>query len=254
MRIDFKIPKWLQSFSEENCAVSSLLTKIKQATAKITKMRDCFALETLFLEDEDFSSPDGIYIDLGEGRAEVSLSASPNLFYRVLSEECGEKIEDDLALVRYTVALFKAKHTLEGVQEALRSAEENGYGIVYPSEGDYALEKPQLIKKNAGYGVRFKANAVSYHIVKVEVGGEISPIIGTKQQGEEFVADTLRVYEEGEEKVWATNIFGKSLRALIGDEFAGKADGMPIELRKKLRRAVTRIVNDGKGNLICLVF
>jgi len=140
------------------------------------------------------------------------------------------------------------------VQEALKEAEKNGYGIVYPNEEEYALEKPQLVKKSAGYGVRFKATATSYHIVKVEVGGEVSPIIGTKQQGEEFVDGILHTYEEGQEKVWETNIFGKSLRSLVGDEFAGKADGMPVELRKKVRRAVTRIVNDGKGNLICFVF
>ncbi len=254
LRIDFKIPKWLQSFSEENGAVGSLLGKIKTATAGVVKMRDCFALEGLFTEEEDFFNPDGIYIDLGTGRAEIALQAKPQLFYRVLSEECGEKIEDDLALIQYMVPLFKSKRAFEGVQEALKEAEQNGYGIVYPNEEEYALEKPQLVKKSAGYGVRFKATATSYHIVKVEVGGEVSPIIGTKQQGEEFVEGILHTYDEGQEKVWETNIFGKSLRSLVGDEFAGKADGMPIELRKKVRRAVTRIVNDGKGNLICFVF
>jgi len=29
---------------------------------------------------------------------------------------------------------------------------------------------------------------------------------------------------------------------------------MPIELRRKMRRAVTRIVNEGKGNVICILF
>jgi stage IV sporulation protein A len=244
----------LQAFSEDNGAVGALLNKIKTATANIERMRDCFALETLFGEEEDFCNPDGIYIDLGTGRAEVALQAKPQLFYRVLSEECGEKIEDDLALIQYMVPLFKSKRAFEGVQEALKNAEEYGYGIVYPSEEEYALEKPQLVKKNAGYGVRFKATATSYHIIRVDVNGEVSPIIGTKQQGEEFVDGILHAYDEGAEKVWETNIFGKSLRALVGDEFAGKADGIPTELRKKVRRAVTRIVNDGKGNLICFVF
>jgi len=254
LRIDFKIPKWLQSFSEDNGAVGALLGKIKTATASVEKMRDCFALENLFSEGDDFLNPDEIYIDLGTGRAEIALQAKPQLFYRVLSEECGEVIEDDLSLIQYMVPLFKSKRAFEGVQEALKEAEQNGYGIVYPNEEEYALEKPQLVKKSAGYGVRFKATATSYHIVKVEVGGEVSPIIGTKQQGEEFVDGILHTYEEGQEKVWETNIFGKSLRSLVGDEFAGKADGMPVELRKKVRRAVTRIVNDGKGNLICFVF
>ena len=109
------------------------------------------------------------------------------------------------------------------------------------------------MKKGVGYGVQFKAKAPSYHIVKVNVTGSVNPIIGTKQQGEDFVQETLKSYDAGDE-VWDTNIFGKSLRVLMGDELSGKTNAMPVELRKKMRRAVSKIVNDGKGNVICIVF
>ena len=254
LRIDVKIPKWLQSLSCDNATVSALLNKVKNAVGKIEKMRDCFALESLFTDEDDFINPDEIYMDLGKGSAEITLGVKAPLFYRVLSEECGEEIGDDLTLMRYMVSFAASKNTFEKVKEALAEADETGYGIVLPSEEEYTLQKPRLVKKNVGYGVQFKASASSYHIVKIDVGGEVSPIIGTKQQGEDFVEDTLRAYEEGQERVWETNIFGKSLRSLVADELAGKADGMPIELRRKLRRAATRIVNDGKGNLICFVF
>lgn len=254
LRVDVKIPRWLQSLPCDNPTVVAMLDKVKGAVEGVEKMRDCFALETLFDEEEDFINPEEIYMDLGKGKAEIALGAKKELFYRVLSKECGEEIEDDLSLMRNMVALSASKNTFERVKEAMQEADETGYGIVRPGEEEYTLQKPRLVKKSAGYGVQFKASATSYHIVKIEVGGEVSPIIGTKQQGEDFVEDTLRVYEEGQEKVWETNIFGKSLRNLVSDELAGKADGMPIELRKKLRRAATRIVNDGKGNLICFVF
>lgn len=254
LRIDVKIPKWLQSLSCDNPIVEEMLGKVKGAVEKIEKMRDCFALETLFEEEDDFINPEEIYMDLGKGRAEITLGAKKALFYRVLSKECGEEIEDELTLMRNMIALSASKNTFEKVKEAMLEADETGYGIVRPNEEEYTLQKPRLVKKSAGYGVQFKASATSYHIVKIEVGGEVSPIIGTKQQGEDFVEDTLRAYEEGQEKVWETNIFGKSLRALVSDELAGKADGMPNELRRKIRRAASRIVNDGKGNLICFVF
>ena len=254
LRIDVKIPKWLQSLSCDHPTVAQMLEAVKASVEKIEKMRDCFALETLFASEDDFINPEEIYMDLGKGKAEITIGAKKALFYRVLSLECGEEVEDDLALMRYMVALSASKNTFEKVKEAMLEADETGYGIVRPSEEEYTLQKPRLVKKSAGYGVQFKASATSYHIVKIEVGGEVSPIIGTKQQGEDFVEDTLRVYEEGEEKVWETNIFGKSLRTLVTDELAGKADGMPSELRKNIRRAASRIVNDGKGNLICFVF
>ena len=254
LRIDVKIPKWLRSLSCDNQTVALLLEKIKSATEKMEKMRDCFALETLFDGEDDFINPEEVRMDLATGRVELSIEAKPTLFYQVLSAECGEIIPDDLALIRYMVSLSASKNTFDKVQQALQEADETGYGIVYPSEEEYALQKPHLVKKGSGYGVRFKATAKSYHIVRVEVGGEVSPIIGTREQGEEFVADTLQTYEEGEGKVWETNIFGKSLRSLVADELSKKADGMPIELRKKMRRVTTRIVNDGKGNLICILF
>lgn len=254
LRIDVHIPKWLRSLSADNATVAALLEKVKTATQKIEKMRDCFALEALFGEEDDFINPDEIYMDLGTGKATVTIGAKSALFYRVLSEECGELIPDDLSLMRYMVALSASKNTFDKVQQALKEAEETGYGIVYPAEEEYTLQKPQLVKKSAGYGVQFKANAISYHILRVDVGGEVSPIIGTKEQGEEFVVDTLQAYEEGTEQVWETNIFGKTLRSLVADELSKKADGMPVELRRKLRRVATRIVNDGKGNLICFVF
>lgn len=252
--VDVKIPKWLQSFPETDRAVSSLLSAVKKVAPSIVRMRDCFTLETLFDEESDFLNPDEIRMDLGKGKAEITVGVKEGLFYRVLSEECGEEIADDLALMQYARSLSGVKKNYDKVKDAFAEAEKNGYGIVYPTEEDYTLEKPQLVKKSAGYGVRFKANAASYHIVKVDVSGDVSPIIGTKQQGEEFVADTLRTYDEGLDKVWETNIFGKSLRSLVGDELAGKNNAMPVELRRKMRRAMMRIVNEGKGNVICILF
>ncbi len=254
LRIDVQLPKWLQAFPEENAFVAAALGAVKNAVTNITRMRDCFDLEKLFDDEADYCNPDEIRMDLGTGCAEITIGAKEGLFYRVLGEACGEEIGDDLALMQYLQSVSSIKKKFEKVKDALECAEENGYGIVYPSEDEYSLEKPELVKKGAGYGVKFKATASGYHIVKVNVTGAISPIIGTKEQSEEFVADTLRAYEDGQEKVWETNIFGKSLRALVGDELSGKSNAMPIELRKKMRRTITRIVNDGKNNLICILF
>ncbi len=254
LRVDVQIPAWLQALPQENGRVAKLLGKVKGLAASMEKMRDCFAFEGLFDGEEEFCNPDDVTIDLGKGCASFSIKAKERLFYQVLSEECGETLADDLALMRYVTAFSKVKNTFDKVKDALEEADEKGYGIVYPREEEYSLEKPRLVKRNAGYGVEFRAKATGYHVVKVDLHGQVSSIIGSKQQGEEFVDATLKTYEEGQDKVWETNIFGKSLRELVAEALAGKADGMPVELRRKVRRAVTRIVNDGKGNLICWVF
>ena len=251
--IDVKIPKWLQSFPEENATVCALLSALKKVAPSLRKMRDCFALESLFDETADFVNPQDMKMDLGKGTIELTIDVKDGLFYRVMSEACGETISDDLELMQYVQTLAQVKRGFDKVKDALTEAEKNGYGIVYPEACDYELEKPKLVKKNAGYGVHFQANATSYHIVKVGVSGSVSPIIGTKQQGEDFVGETLEAYQAGD-SVWETNIFGKSLRALIADELSGKSNAMPVELRRKMRRVITRIVNEGKNNVFCLLF
>ena len=252
--IDVKLPQWLQSFPEENRAVAEVFSGLKKTAPTIVKMRDCFALEKLFDEASDFLSPDEIRMELGTGKAEITVRAKEALFYRVISEESGENIENDLQLMQYVCALSGVRRGYDKVKDALVEAEKNGYGIVYPTETDYELEKPHLVKKGSGYGVRFKANASSYHIVKVNISGSVNPIIGTKEQSEDFVNDTLKTYEQGMEEVWETNIFGKTLRSLVESELSGKTNAMPIELRRKMRRVVTRIVNEGKNNVLCILF
>lgn len=82
----------------------------------------------------------------------------------------------------------------------------------------------------------------------------MNTVIGTKQQGEEFITETREAYEAETGDVWETNIFGKSLRTLVQSELSGKSEAMPIELRRKMRRTITKIVNDGKNNVICFLF
>lgn len=252
--IDVRMPEWLQSFPEEHEKVAELLAAVKTLAPKVSRMRDCFALESLFAAESDFENPDGIRMDLGKGVAEITVGVKEGAFYRVLSSESGTAIENDLQLMQYVRSLSGVKEAYDKVKDALARAEQSGYGVVEPTAKEYRLEKPKLLKKSAGYGVQFKANAASYHIIRVDVSGEVAPLIGTKEQGEEFVDATVRAYESGEEQVWETNIFGKSLRELVGNELSGKTDAMPSELRGKLRRVATRAVNDGKNNFIYILF
>ncbi len=250
--IDVKLPTWLQSFPESNPTVNAFLTKLKTIAPSLQKMRDCFALEHVFDDDENFLNPEEICMELGKGRVEIGVGVKETLFYQVLSEACGETIDSEWKLMRYVCDIAERKARFDRVSTALQEAEEKGYGIVYPTDEDYALQKPELVKKNAGYGMHFGANATSYHIVKVDIKGAVSPIIGTKEQGEDFAAETLKAYEDGD--VWETNIFGKSLRSLVEGELSGKTGAMPMELRKKMRKVMTKIVNEGKSNLFYLLF
>jgi stage IV sporulation protein A len=251
-RIDVRIPEWLRSLPEVNPTVANLLSELKKAATNVYKMKDCFILENLF-SDGDFLPPDGVELALGEGVAEITVIAKESLFYKVLAEECGETIESELELLQYAKRLSNDSRRYSKIKDAFELAEEKGYGVVLPTGDDLALEKPKLIRKSGGFGVKFKAGAASYHVIKIDVSGEIQPIIGTKTQSETFLNETVASFGEDSEEVWKTNIFGKTLKELMKEEFDKKSQGMPPEIARKMTRAITRVVNDGKGGFLCIL-
>lgn len=252
-RIDVALPDWVCTLPEEEDVIADLEARLKKAAAKANKMQDCFAFENLFSKDDDFYNPDGVSMDLGKGVATISLKAKESLYFRVLSRSCGAEITDDCALLSYVKDLAGAKKNYDRIKSALEEADECGYGAVPPLKDEMRLSEPKLVKRGAGYGASFHAVAPSYHVLKVEVTGEASPIVGDKKQGEDFVKDRIAEYEESEDKVWETNIFGRTLKDVVAEDMARKPYAMPAEVRKKMRRAVGKIVNEGRGGVICIL-
>ncbi|MBR2023406.1 MAG: stage IV sporulation protein A, partial [Clostridia bacterium] len=253
-RIDIQIPKWLQSFPESNATVGALTSALKKVAPSIEKMRDCTALETLFDESSDYENPTEIRMDLGTGKVEAFFGVKEGLFYRELSKACGAEITDELQLMTLMRSLSSMQGAYEKVKTALADAEQYGYGVVSPTPDEYALAKPVMVKRGAGYGVQFKATATSYHIVKVDVVGRVQSIVGTKAQSETFVGDTVEAFEKGDNSVWETNIFGRTLKSLVSDELSGKTQAVSPELRSKIRRVASKAVNEGKNNLFYFLF
>ena len=60
-------------------------------------------------------------------------------------------------------------------------------------------------------------------------------------------------YEDAPEKVWQSNMFGKSLYDLVSDGMRSKLDHMPDESREKLGETLERIINEGAGGLLCIL-
>ena len=139
------------------------------------------------------------------------------------------------------------------MKSALDDAKNNGYGVVLPTLDELDLEEPALVKQGGKYGVKLKASAPSLHILKVDVCTEVSPIVGTEKQGEDLVNYLMSQFEDNPSGIWQTNMFGKSLHDLVNEGLAGKLNAMPKEAQGKMRKTLTRIVNENKGGLICIL-
>ena len=90
-------------------------------------------------------------------------------------------------------------------------------------------------------------------MISADICTEVSPIVGTENQSEELVNHILSEYETEPDKIWESNIFGKSLHDLVKDGINNKLYNMPEDARGKLQETLQKIINDGSGGLICII-
>jgi stage IV sporulation protein A len=77
--------------------------------------------------------------------------------------------------------------------------------------------------------------------------------MGTVATSEDMVNGIMGGFEADPEGMWDTNLFGKSLRGMVSEGLNGKVTCLNDETRTKLRRAITRMVNESKGSVICIL-
>ncbi len=251
--IDICIPAWVSSLPADNSAISELIQRVRACAEKISCVKELACLSELLGESRCWQPAAEVHINPATGRAKVTANIREGAFYDMLSETAGETISDESSLMAFAVEAAQARRNYDKIKDALECARATGYGIVAPADDDLALEKPSLVRQGANVGVKLKAAAPSYHIIKVDVAGEVSPIMGSAAQSEGMVNDIMNGFESDPAAMWNTNLFGRSLREMVQEGLAGKVNGMQEDTRAKLRKAVTRIVNEGKGGVICIL-
>ena len=250
---NLNLPKWMQALPSDSPIISRFLSEIKKASEDMCKMKDFSRLLSVFDGDDEFNGIELTELNLANGVGEYKASVKEGVFYKILSDECGEEIADDYGLMSYIKGFSASKRKFNKIKEALKDAEENGYGVVLPSFEEMNLEEPALVKHGGKYGVKLKASAPSLHIMKVDVATEVSPIVGTEKQGEDLINFIMNKFQDNPAGIWETNMFGKSLHDLVKEGMAGKINSMPKEAQNKLRKTLTRIVNENKGGLLCIL-
>lgn len=251
--IDVKCAKWMRALPYNNKIISSLCEMVAQKTADMRKMSDYEKLNIDFEDNEYFECIKTELVEPGRGRVTFNVTPKENLFFTALSQECGVEITDDFELMSSLKDLVSAKREYDKISTALEEVRLNGYGVVTPSMDEMTLEEPQIVKQGSRFGVKLKASAPSLHIMQVDIQTEVSPIVGTEQQSEEMVKYLLSEFENDPKGIWETNMFGKSLHMLVNEGLNNKLTSMPDDTQKKMRKTLSRIVNEGKGGVICIL-
>ena len=149
--------------------------------------------------------------------------------------------------------LAAAKREYDKIKDAIDQVNATGYGIVMPSIDELTLDEPEIVKQGGRYGVRLRASAPSIHLMRADITTEVAPIVGSEKQSEDLVMYLLKEFEDSPEKIWQSNIFGKSLHELVNEGLHNKLRRMPGDARIKLQETIERIINEGCSGLICII-
>lgn len=248
--LQIHLPRWMDALELEHPVKSALFEALLHSADQIHTLGQ--AEKTL----EELDAVPGVMdhmvhpMDLGNGIVRCTIRFPEALFYEILSSKAGLSITTDAELLQLLTELSSIKKEYDKISDALSAVRATGYGIVMPTAEEMTLQTPEVLRKNGAFGVKLKAGAPSIHMIRVDIDTEINPMVGSEQQSQELID-----YLSGEDpdKLWESNIFGKSVYDLIQEGLTAKVIRMPEDVRLKFKGTLNRIVNEGATGLICFI-
>lgn len=251
MNIHF--PHWVDGLSDDHWLKKQLYGEIKDAFSDVRLLKQIDSGISKIQKTDIIQKTMIDEILLGTGSVNISIALMDDLFYKVLTEISGVQINNEGDLFSTITSFAQTKKEYDKVAYALEEVKAKGYGIVTPSMDELILDEPEMVKQGSRFGVKLKAKAPSIHMIRADIETEVSPIVGSEKQSEELVNYLLSEFESDPQKIWESNIFGKSLHELVNEGLQNKLCRMPEDAQAKLQETLERIVNEGSGGLICII-
>lgn len=251
VQMEFYIPKWVEMLSSEHYLKEELISCVQQMMGTMHYIKDV----TKYRLEFESQYVKGLFLetlDLSSGKIKIRIDMDDSWYYAILSEMTGVDISDEYELIHMMQELSKMRGEYLKVKDAMESVQAKGYGVVTPDKTEIRLEEPIIIKQGNKYGVKIKSISPSIHLIRANIETEIAPIVGSEEQAKDLIA-YIKSNNSGEESIWQTNIFGKSIGQLVEDGIHRKLIQISEESQVKLQDTMQKIVNDSKGGLVCII-
>ena len=250
--IYFSMPKWVELLPAENEIKQGVIRTVKEYLSDISSMNDVLSA---------MKSATGEYInrfDIEElhrenGEVSIVIRIKDEYYYGMLSDLTGMPISNEAEFLNAVKQMAAGRKECESLGTAWSEVKDNGYGVVYPQADQIRISDPELVKHGNKYGVKLKATAPSTQLIKADIEIEIAPIVGTMEQANDLIAYMRQQVEEGNNGIFETNIFGKTVRQLIEDGIDAKIGNITKESREKLQNTMQKIVNESNRGIICII-
>ncbi|WP_291651921.1 stage IV sporulation protein A [Clostridium sp.] len=251
--INIEMPSWVERLEPENWLKKNFFSIVKGMCENISRVRDIRNTLDLLKEEENLAPTEMSSVNLGEGKATITMKPKDGIFYNILSEICDLDVKSESDLLSLIKDLNFAKKEYDKVKDALIDVRETGYGLVAPQLSEMKFEEPEMVKQGTKFGVKLKASAPSLHFIKANIKTEISPIMGSEKESEELVRSLMEQFEKDPASLWQSNMFGKPLEVLIKEGLQNKLYKMPDDVQVKIQKTLQKIINEGSGGLICII-
>ena len=247
------MPEWLDALPDGNELKAGLFSSILEAAEDTVKIKDGYALISALGQNENISSVKLEKNDLGRGAMNISMLLPRALYYRTISEQTGITVNNDADLISILTEMSAVKADYDKLRTALEDVRTKGYGVVMPDSAQMQLEEPQIVRQGGRYSVRLKASAPAIHMLMTNIETEVTPAIGGETASEDIINFLLQGFDGDVNRIWQSNIFGKSLNDIAEEGLNAKIEALPESAKQKLKETLQRIINEGSGGLICIL-
>ena len=251
--IGIHLPEWLDALPEENELRKKLFTAVAEAGTDAYKIKDSYKMVQSLGELEEIFDVRIEKNDLGKGTITACIKLPRELYYRTISEQTGLEVKNDGDLIATLAEMSAVKVDYDKIRAALEAVRENGYGVVMPDASQMTLEEPQIVRQGGKYSVRLKASAPAIHMLMTNIETEVTPAIGGETASEDIINFLLQGFDGDVNRIWQSNIFGKSLDDIAEEGLTAKIEALPVNAKIKMQDTLQRIINEGSSGLICIL-
>lgn len=250
----FFLPSWVRALPDDHPVKAALYDAMLDRASRLTSLSEAESVMGSLRELDPVDAFRVREVDLGTGTVTCELHLPETLFYEELSKQAGVEIADDEALMQMPAGSFRRrKSSTKRYRPRSNRSRRPVMASSCRAPEELKLEKPEIVKKNGNYAVKLRASAPSIHMMRAQIETEISPMVGGEQESQQLIDYLLGEYEEDTDKLWQSNIFGKSLYELVSEGVTAKIMRMPDDARQKLTKTLGRMINENTGGMICIL-
>lgn len=247
------LPEWLEALPRDNTLREEIFGNILDSCDGVCKIKDCYDSVGKLAQCENINEVTISKSDLGSGNVEVNVCLPRTLYYKTISEQTGIQVNNDGDLISTLAEMSAVKQDYDKLRSALEDVRAKGYGVVMPDSSQMQLEEPQIVRQGGKYSVKLKANAPAIHMMMTNIETEVTPAIGGETASEDIINFLLQGFDGDVNRIWQSNIFGKSLYDIAEEGLTSKIESLPQSAKDKIQETLQRIINEGSGGLICIL-